>query len=115
MNTSSFSMPAALAVLFFAAVLEAGGDALVRSGLHSPGLRRVLFFLAGALVLFAYGIVVNTPSWDFGKLLGIYIALFFVVAQLVNLFAFHQKPTLPILVGGTLIILGGILISAWNA
>ncbi len=115
MNTSSFSMPAALAVLFFAAVLEAGGDALVRSGLHSPGLRRVLFFLAGALVLFAYGIVVNTPSWDFGKLLGIYIALFFVVAQLVNLFAFHQKPTLPILAGGTLIILGGILISAWNA
>jgi small multidrug resistance family-3 protein len=114
MITTNFSMPVALAVLFLAAVLEVGGDALVRSGLHSPGLRRTFFFFAGALVLFIYGVFVNTPSWDFGKLLGIYIALFFLVAQLTNYFVYHQKPTLPILTGGTLIVLGGIIISVWK-
>jgi small multidrug resistance family-3 protein len=115
MNTNKLSASAALAILALAAVLEVGGDALVRSGLHAPLVRRASLFLAGALVLFAYGVVVNTTSWDFGKLLGIYIALFFVVAQLVNYFAFQQKPTLPILAGGSLIVLGGIVITVWEA
>ena len=45
---------------------------------------RALFWAAGALVLFTYGYVVNAPPWDFGRLLGIYVVFFFVVAQ-VNL------------------------------
>jgi small multidrug resistance family-3 protein len=114
MNASEMSLPAALSILLAAAFLEAGGDALVRSGLHSLGLRRVSLFLAGAVVLFAYGVVVNTPSWDFGRLLGIYIALFFVAAQVINYFAFHQKPALPIFVGGALIVSGGLVISLWK-
>ncbi len=104
-----------LAVLTLAAILEAGGDALVRSGLHAPVLAtRIAFMAAGALVLFTYGVTVNLPPWDFGRLLGVYVALFFVVAQAINLFAFGIKPGLPIVAGGLLIISGGLLITFWR-
>jgi small multidrug resistance family-3 protein len=107
---------AILIVLALAATLEAGGDALVRSGLHAPPLAsKVGFMAAGAAVLFAYGVTVNLPPWDFGKLLGVYVALFFVVAQVINLLAFGMKPGLPIYVGGALIISGGLLITFWRA
>jgi len=102
----------ALVILFLAAVLEAGGDALVRSGLHAQAFAtRVLFFALGAVVLFAYGYVVNSPPWDFGKLLGVYVVFFFVVAQLMNWIFFHQRPTGPVLLGGALIVAGGAVIS----
>jgi small multidrug resistance family-3 protein len=105
-----------LLTLTLAATLEAGGDALARSGLHAHALAsRLGFFGAGALVLFSYGVTVNLPPWDFGKLLGVYVALFFVVAQLINLFAFGVRPGLPILAGGALIISGGLLMTFWKA
>jgi small multidrug resistance family-3 protein len=107
---------AILIVLTLAAAMESGGDALVRSGLHGTGpLVRIGFFAAGAVVLFAYGVTVNTPSWDFGRLLGVYVALFFVVAQLINLFAFGMRPGLPIYAGGALIVAGGLLITFWRS
>jgi len=105
----------ALFILFIAAVLEAGGDALVRMGLHSStAVRRVEFILLGGIVLLSYGLVVNLPAWDFGRLLGIYVTLFFIVAQLINYFGFGQKPSLSILVGGALISAGGLIISFWK-
>jgi small multidrug resistance family-3 protein len=105
-----------LAILLIAAVLEAGGDALVRHGLGSQSLAgRLGFFAIGAVVLFAYGLTVNAPSWDFGRLLGVYVTLFFVVAQLINWFVFGTAPTLQILVGGLLIIAGGLTITFWRA
>lgn len=106
----------AFLILFIAAVLEAGGDALVRKGLHSSTLtKQVEFMLFGGLTLLGYGIVVNLPAWDFGKLLGIYVTLFFLVAQLINYFGFGQKPSISILVGGALIISGGLVITFWRA
>jgi drug/metabolite transporter (DMT)-like permease len=36
---------------------------------------------------------------------------FFVVAQFINWIFFHQRPTVPILLGGALIIAGGAFIS----
>jgi small multidrug resistance family-3 protein len=105
-----------LLVLILAATLESGGDALARSGLHGHALQiRIGFFLAAAAVLFIYGVVVNLPPWDFGKLLGVYVALFFVVAQIINRFAFGMSPTLPIYCGGALIISGGLLMTFWKA
>ena len=65
----------------------------------------------GASVLFGYGYVVNTPPWDFGKLLGLYVVFFFVVAQLIGWIFFHQRPTASILLGGVLIVAGGAVIS----
>lgn len=106
MNTAT-----ALAILFVAALLEAGGDALVRVGLHGSALKRLSFLLLGAVVLFFYGYAVNSPSWDFGRLIGVYIVFFFLVAQAINWLAFGQKPTAGILLGGSLIVLGGLVIS----
>ena len=102
----------ALLILFAAAALEAGGDAVVRSGLKSSQMvPRLALFLAGGLLLFAYGWVVNAPPWDFGKLLGIYVVFFFIVAQVISFFAFGQKPSLSLLVGGLLIVSGGLVIA----
>jgi len=107
---------AALLVLLLAAALEAGGDALVRTGLHSGSIPlRAAFFAAGAGVLLAYGLIVNTPPWDFGKLLGVYVALFFVVAQVINLVVFRVPPSLPIYMGGALILGGGLVVTFWRA
>jgi hypothetical protein len=110
------SIVAAFLVLLFAAVLEAGGDALVRAGLHGGStISRAGLFVAGAAVLFAYGLTVNAPPWDFGKLIGVYVAMFYVVAQVINLIFFRVGPSLPTLVGGALILSGGLVITLWRA
>jgi small multidrug resistance family-3 protein len=102
-------------LLLLAAALEAGGDALVRIGLHSPSMAtRIGLFAAGAVVLFAYGVAVNSPPWDFGKLLGVYVTLFFAVAQVINLVFFDVRPDLPIFVGGAFIVAGGLIITLWR-
>jgi len=107
--------PIAYGLLLLAAVLEASGDALVRLGLETRvGELRLGFFLAGAAVLFSYGLLVNAPAWDFGRLLGIYVTLFFLIAQAVNLVVFGVRPSLPVLVGGGLIASGGLLIAFWR-
>jgi hypothetical protein len=105
----------ALLILFAAAALEAGGDAVVRSGLKTPQLGlRLALFAAGGLLLFAYGWMVNAPPWDFGKLLGVYVVFFFIVAQLISFFAFGQKPSAPLIIGGLLIVSGGLVIGLAN-
>ena len=101
----------ALAVLFTAALLEAGGDALVRKGLHASAALRIGFLLAGAVLLFAYGYTVNAPPWDFGRLLGVYVVFFFVLAQIINRLAFGRAPTARVLLGGLCIVIGGLIIS----
>jgi drug/metabolite transporter superfamily protein YnfA len=75
-----------LAFLILAALLEVGGDALVRWGLKGG---RILGFILGAVTLFTYAVFVNTPKWDFGKLLGIYIAIFFIVSQVLSIVVFQ--------------------------
>jgi small multidrug resistance family-3 protein len=95
-----------LAVLVLAAALEVGGDALVRIGLHTYGYS----LAAGALALFAYGVLVNQSGVDFNRLMGIYIAVFFVVSQAISLILFKQIPDDRILLGGSFIVTGGLVI-----
>ena len=72
------SRNAAVLVLLIAAALEAGGDALMRIGLRMNVLwQRTAIFALGAMVLFAYGWIVNAPLWGFGKLIGGYVVFFF--------------------------------------
>ncbi|MBW4038964.1 MAG: hypothetical protein HIU91_08840 [Acidobacteria bacterium] len=105
----------AFAVLTIAASLEVLGDSFFQSGLYrSTGSSRVQWFVFGAAVLGLYGLFVNLPQWDFGKLLGVYVALFFVVAQIIAKLRFHQSPTAPILAGGSLIVAGGLVITFWK-
>ena len=102
----------AMGVLMCAALLEAAGDALMRVGLRSPTYTRAaLFFLLGGLLLAFYGYVVNAPPWDFGRLIGVYVAFFFVAAQSISSFGFGQRPTAAVLWGGALIVAGGCVVS----
>jgi small multidrug resistance family-3 protein len=104
----------AAVLLFVSALLEAGGDAIVRAGLHATSTRRILLFISGGLVLFAYGYLVNRPPWDFGRLLGVYVVFFFVVAQAIGYLAFGQIPSRGVWLGGALIVIGGAIIAASN-
>jgi hypothetical protein len=99
-----------LAFLIIAALLEVGGDALVRWGLKGG---RILGFILGAVALFTYAVFVNTPKWDFGRLLGIYIAIFFVVSQFVSIVVFGETLRFPTLIAGVLIISGGVVLTVF--
>jgi small multidrug resistance family-3 protein len=108
----------AFVILLLAASLEVFGDACFQSGMYRTvgmsGATRGLWMLAGVTLLGFYGWFVNVPPWDFGKLLGVYVALFFLVAQIVARVRFGQHPTVPIYVGGSLIVLGGLVITFWK-
>jgi small multidrug resistance family-3 protein len=104
-----------LGILLAATLLETGGDALVRMGLvHAVPAVRLLFFAAGGVSLFAYGLTINLAPFEFGRVIGLYIATFFVVWQIINRIAFAAVPGLPILIGGGLIVSGGLIVTFWN-
>lgn len=93
-------------ILVLAAALEVGGDALVRIGLG--GAR--YWMIAGALTLFAYGLLVNSSGLDFNRLMGVYITVFFIVSQVISFILFRQIPDDRLVLGGGFIITGGLLI-----
>lgn len=92
--------------LALAAVLEVSGDYLMRLGL---GGRR-WGMIAGALALAGYGLVVNQPAWGFGRTLGLYIAIFFVVSQVMAFLAAGERPSPSLWFGGALVVAGGLVI-----
>jgi small multidrug resistance family-3 protein len=98
-----------------ATAFESVGDALVRLGLKSnvQSVRLGWFALGGAL-LFAYGLFLNLPPVPFGRIVGLYIASLFVMFQIVNLVIFRTLPTLPVLVGGALVVAGGLIVAFWE-
>jgi hypothetical protein len=104
-----------LVFLLIATTLEVSGDALVRKGIYDhAGLARAVFMIAGAGLLFGYGFSLNLAPLEFGQVVGLYIATLFVVWQVINLVAFRAWPTLPIAVGGTLIVAGGLIVTFWR-
>ena len=106
------SKPVVLLILLAAALFETGGDALVRMGLRAPGAAgRFLLIAGGGIVLLAYGVLVNTPAWQFGRLLGVYVVLFFLVAQTLGWAMFNEVPSASTLVGGAFILVGGVIVS----
>jgi drug/metabolite transporter superfamily protein YnfA len=105
----------AFVVLAVAAYLEVQGDACFRSGLHhSTGAKQIGWFVSGTIVLVCYSLFLNAIKIDFGKLLGIYVALFFIVAQIVAKLQFNQSPSKPVWGGGALIVAGGLIMTVWN-
>lgn len=105
----------ALVLLLAAAFLEAYGDSCFQAGLYrSSGISRVFAFALGAASLVSYGLVVNAPRWEFGKLLGIYVVFFFLCAQIIARVKFGQTPSIPVITGGALITAGGLIISIFG-
>ena len=94
-------------VLLAAALLEVGGDAIVRRGLRGGGIPIVVL---GALALGAYGLVVNLVPWDFSKLLGVYVAIFAAVSVLAGRFLFHEAVPGSTWLGVGIIMLGGLVV-----
>ncbi len=97
----------AWSIFVLAALLEVGGDALIRKGLRMSG---VLFVVAGFAILGAYGIVVNTVKWDFSKLLGVYVAVFAMISVLFGQFVFKETIPVATWVGLAVIVTGGLII-----
>lgn len=102
-----------LAWLIFlaAAILEVGGDAVVRKGLRGNSLGIII---TGFLMLGFYGVVVNTVKWDFSKLLGVYVAVFALVSVLFGRFLFKENIPITTWIGLIMIICGALIIQFGN-
>ena len=97
-----------LAILTLAALLEVGGDALIRHGLKDSGWGVVAL---GGLVLVAYGLMVNMTKWDFSRLMGVYVCLFFLISQIFGVVVFKERPSGLEWLGGALILAGGVVLA----
>jgi len=105
----------AVILLLVATILEVSGDAVVRTAIYNhTGLARFGLFLGGAILLSGYGTFLNLAPLEFGQVVGLYLATLFVVWQVINFLAFRMLPTLPIIVGGLLVIAGGAIITFWK-
>ena len=103
--------------LVIATTVEVCGDAVVRIALYGhPGLTpaRIGLFLLGALLLFGYGTFLNLAPLEFRQVVGLYVAILFVMWQVINFAFFHTLPTTPIVLGGILIVAGGMIVSFWS-
>ena len=115
MNTSeSFT---AIGFLVAATLLEVTGDAVVRIAIFNyPGFQRMaLMLVLGGPLLLGYACCLNLAPVEFRQVVGLYIAILFIVWQFINFAFFRTVPTLPILLGGTLIILGGLIVTFWTS
>jgi len=103
------------AFLIAATTMESSGDALVRIGLfEKTGALRVAVLVGGAALLFGYGVALNLTPLPFERVVGLYIATLFLVWQVVSFVSFRSTPSLPVIVGGTLIVVGGLLVTFWS-
>ena len=110
----AFPVLQAIALLVAATVLEVSGDAVVRMALiNHAGLSALRFglFALGALLVFGYATFLNLAPLEFGQVVGLYIATLFVMWQLINFLVFRSVPTVPILLGGAMIVAGGLVVS----
>jgi small multidrug resistance family-3 protein len=105
----------ALGFLLVATTLEVSGDAVVRLAIYDQaGRTRLTFILVGAILLLGYGTSLNLAPVEFRNVVGLYITTLFVVWQIINFIVFRTLPNLPIFVGGTLIVIGGLLVTFWK-
>jgi hypothetical protein len=105
----------AVVLLLAATILEVSGDAVVRMAMYNHvGLVRFGLFVGGGALLFGYGTFLNLAPLEFGQVVGLYMATLLIVWQVINFVAFRVLPTLPIVVGGALVIAGGAIITFWK-
>ncbi len=93
-----------LFLLLAAITLEVCGDASIRVGLR--GGKMGLFGMVAVLVI-CYGMAISLPSWNFSRTMGVYIAMFFIISQVVAHFSLGEHLTVPVVVGGSFIVCVG--------
>jgi hypothetical protein len=104
-----------LFLLLAATLLEVSGDAVLRVAIYNHGgAIRLGLFAIGAALLVGYGSFLNLAPLEFGQVVGLYIATLFIVWQVINFVFFSAPPTVPILVGGVLVVAGGLVVSFWK-
>ena len=102
--------------LLVATAFEVTGDAVIRKCIYNhTGTTRIIFALFGAILLFGYGFFLNLAPVEFGKVVGLYIATLFVMWQVITYFTFRTVPSMPVIVGGLLVVSGGLIITFWKA
>jgi small multidrug resistance family-3 protein len=70
--------------------------------------------MLGMPLLLGYGLSLNLAPVEFRHVVGLYIATLFVVWQIVNFAIFRTFPDPPIIIGGALIVLGGLIVTFWK-
>jgi small multidrug resistance family-3 protein len=108
----------AIAFLVAATIVEVSGDAVIRIALYGHAgvtLIRLGLFVLGAALVFGYATFLNLAPLEFREVVGLYIATLFIIWQFVNFVFFRTLPTVPVLVGGALIVVGGAVVSFWKA
>ena len=113
----SINLLQSVAFLVAATVLEVSGDATVRIALHNyaaVNAIRIGLFVLGAALVFGYATFLNLAPLEFREVVGLYIATLFIVWQVINFAFFRTLPTIPVLVGGAMIVTGGAVVSFWK-
>lgn len=98
-------------IFIIAALLEVGGDAVIRKGLRGSNL---IVIITGCALLGFYGIVVNTVKWDFSKLLGVYVAIFALISIVCGRFVFKENIPPTTWIGLIVIVCGAMIIQFGN-
>jgi drug/metabolite transporter superfamily protein YnfA len=98
-------------VFIGAAILEVGGDAIIRKGLRGGGLHVIL---AGCAMLGCYGVLVNAAKWDFSRLLGVYVAVFALISVLFGRYVFKETIPTTTWIGLTIIVCSAMVIQFGN-
>jgi drug/metabolite transporter superfamily protein YnfA len=94
-------------IFIVAAMVEAGGDLVVRRGLRA---RSAAWILLGCGALGCYALFVNSVNWDFSKLLGVYVGFFALVSILFSKFVLGETIPTSTWLGLVLIMVGGMVI-----
>lgn len=94
-------------ILIGCAILEVGGDAVIRRGLQG---RHALAVALGFVILGSYGLLVNLVPLDFSRLLGAYVGFFALVSVLGGRFVFREAVPPSTWVGLTLVLAGSFVI-----
>src|SRR5215471_8109288 len=96
-----------LLILVAAAVLEVGGDALIRKGMRGGGTALIV---VGFVVLGSYGVVVNLSPVDFSKLLGAYVGVFALVSVGAGIALFGDRVPASTWLGVAIVLIGSLVI-----
>jgi drug/metabolite transporter superfamily protein YnfA len=100
-----------LGVMTAAAMLEVGGDILIRKGLRGSGLAVVVL---GFLVLGSYGVIVNLLEIDFTRLLGAYMGVFALLSVSAGRVFFRDVVSNTTWSGLLLVVFGSLVIQFGN-